>query len=883
MTALTWLRRLRGTMRTRGFEQQMDAELRCHLELEIEEQIRRGANPSAARAAALRRFGSLAEVKDECRDSWGIRTIDALWQDLRYAARSLRKYPSYTALILLTLALGIGANTAIFSVVHAVLLRALPYASGDRLIDVRQRQPLAGNNEMGLSAKDIADYRQQTPSLDALVEYHQMGFNLLDGVGASRVQTGVVSYNFFDVIGVAPLLGRAFRADDDRKDAPAVLIVSYAYWQNVLGGDPHVIGRVFQMNDKEHTVVGVLPPVPQYPEDNDVYMPVSACPFRSAPMMAEDRTMRMVSAVGRLRPGVGVERARRDLSVVAKRMASAYPEAYPAAAGFEVSALTVKDELTKRARPTLLALLATTAFVLLLVCANVANLTIARLVGRERELALRAALGAARGRIARQLLTESTLLSLAGGALGLLLAWLARGLLVAFTARFTPRAGEIGIDGTVLLFAFVVSILTGLVFGIVPAFPRRRDRFNGLHDGQRAIAAPGLRARNALIIAQVAIAFVLLIGAGLMVRSFINLARVDTGFAADHVLTMRVSLDFVKYDTEDKRRAFFRPLLDAIERQPGVRSAALSQAFPLDQSSPQWFNTTFSVAGRPAVNGQPLPRADFKLASPSYFRTIGMTLLRGRWFTDADDERALAAVVNLSFARHHFGDVDPIGQRVSSDDGKHWITIVGIVNDVKQYGLATKPSDELYVPFVLGGPLSATVVVRTAGDPMASLSAVQAALRGVDPRQPLSQIGTLEQARTSALASPRLTAMLIALFAIVAVVITAAGIAGVVSFSVNQRTMEIGVRMALGAPRSAVVGMIVRQGLTPVVAGLALGAASAALLTRLASTLLFGIEPTDPPTFAAVLGVLAIVAFVACAAPARRAAAIDPMHALRAD
>jgi len=883
MTAFTLLRRLRGTIRTRGFEQQMDAELRSHLEFEIEERIRRGASPVEARAAALRTFGSLAQVKDECRDSWGIRTLDALWQDLRYAARNLRKYPSYTALVLLTLALGIGANTAIFSIVHAVLLRALPYASGDRLIEVRQRQPLAGNTEMGLSAKEIEDYRQQTASLDALVEYHLMGFNLLDGAGASRVQTGVVSYNFFDVIGVTPLLGRTFRADDDRKDAPAVLILSYAYWQNALGGDPHVIGRVFHMNDKVHTVVGVLPPVPQYPENNDVYMPVSACPFRSSAMMSEDRTMRMVSAIGRLRPGVGVERARSDLSVVARRMASAYPDAYPAAAGFDVTALTVKDELTKRARPTLLALLATTAFVLLLVCANVANLTIARLVGRARELALRTALGAERGRIARQLLTESTLLSLAGGALGVLLAWLARGLLVAFAARFTPRAGEIAIDGTVLLFAGIVSILTGLAFGLAPAFSRKRDRLDGLRDGPRAIAAPGLRARNALIVAQVAISFVLLIGAGLMVRSFINLARVDTGFTADHVLTMRVSLDFVKYDSEEKRRAFFRPFLDAIERQPGVRSAALSQSFPLDQSTPQWFNTTFSVAGHPALNGQPLPRADFKLASPSYFQTIGMTLLRGRWFTDADDERALAAVVNLSFARHHFGGTDPIGQRVSPDDGKHWITIVGIVNDVKQYGLATKPSDELYVPFVLGGPLSATVLVRTAGDPMASVGAVQAALRGVDPRQPLSEIETLEQVRTSALASPRLTAVLIALFAIVAVVITAAGIAGVVSFSVNQRTTEIGVRMALGATRSAVVGMIVRQGLAPVVAGLAVGAASAALLTRLASTLLFAVEPTDPSTFAAVLGVLTFVAFVACAAPARRAAAIDPMQALRAE
>jgi predicted permease len=888
MTAGTLLRRLQGTIRTRRFERQMDAELRLHLELETEAHVRRGLPPDEARAAALRSFGSIAQVKDDCRDSWGMRAIDAIGQDVRYAMRHLHRYPSYTAVVLITLALGIGANTAIFSIVNAVLLRSLPYASGDRLIEVRQQQPLAGNDQLGLSAKEIDDYRRQTPSLEALVEYHQMGFNLLDASGASRVRTGVVSHDFFDVIGVAPILGRTFRAEDDRKDAPAVLILSYAYWQNALGGDPHVVGRAFEMNDKVHTVVGVLPPVPQYPEDNDVYMPVSACPFRSAPEMAEDRTMRMVSAIGRIKPGVRLERVRHDLALVGSRMIAAYPDAYPKAAGFGVTALSVKDELTRHARPTLLVLLAAAGFVLLLVCANVANLTLARLMGRERELALRAALGADRVRIARQLLAESTLLAVAGGGLGVLFAWLTRGLLIAFTARLTPRAAEIGIDGRVLLFALALSIVTGLMFGIGPAFRRRRDPFVGLKEAS-GTGAPGLvtrrgaGARSALIVAQVAISFVLLIGAGLMVRTFVNLARVETGFNADHVLTMRVSLDFVKYDTEAKRRAFFQPLLEKVSAQPGVRSAALGVAFPLDESTPQWFNTTFIVEGRPALDGQPRPRADFKLASPAYFQTVGMTLLRGRSFTDADDERMPAGVVNLSFARRYFADRDPIGRRVSPNDGKNWITIVGIVNDVKQYGLATAPSDELYVPFVLGGPLSATLLVRTAGDPAASLKAIQAVARSVDPRQPLSHIETLEDARASALTSPRLTAALIALFAAVALAITAAGIAGVVSFSVNERTTEIGVRLALGAPRGAVVAMIVRRGLTPVLVGLACGAAAALLLTRLASTLLFAVEPTDPLTFAAVLGILAVVAIAACAAPARRAASIDPNHALRAN
>jgi putative ABC transport system permease protein len=529
-------------------------------------------------------------------------------------------------------------------------------------------------------------------------------------------------------------------------------------------------------------------------------------------------------------------------------------------------------------------LLVTTAFVLLLVCANVANLTLARVAGRGRELAVRAALGAGRARIARQLLTESALLALAGGALGVGFAWLSRDLLVAFTARFSPRAAEIGMDGAVLLFALVLSAVTGVLFGIVPAFSPQAELSNGLKDGRRTVPARRLGARHALIVAQVAISFVLLIAAGLMVRSLIKLQQVDAGFHADHVLTMRVNLDFVKYDTDAKRRTFYDPLLDKVSASAGVRSAALSLAFPLDESMPNWFTTDFIIEGQPIADGQPRPRVSYRLASPAYFQTIGMTLLRGRVFSPADaGQAAPAGVVNLSMARHHFGGVDPIRRRVSLDHGKRWITIVGVVNDVKQYGLATAPADELYLPFALGGPLAATLLVRTAGEPMAAVKTVQAIARGIDPKQALSHIQTLEAVRSGALASPRLTATLVTMFAVLALLITAAGIAGVVSFSVNQRTTEIGVRMALGAPRASVVRMIVRQGLTPVTLGLSVGVAGALVTTRVLTRLLFAVEPTDPPTYAAVAAVLAAVAACACLAPAQRAAAIDPMRALRAD
>jgi predicted permease len=882
MSLLTLFRRLRGSVRTSAFEQNMDEELRHHLELETEALVARGMTPQAARDTARRRFGSVALVKDDCRESWGVRAIDMLSQDVRFALRNLRKYPSYTAVVLLTLALGIGANTAIFSVVHAVLLRPLPYANGDRLVEVRQQAPNIGVANAGVSVKEVNDFRAQTESLDAVVEYHQMSFNMLGRGEASRVQTGVVSANFFDVLGVSPILGRTFRADDDSKNAPAVLVLSYTYWQNTLGGDPGIVGRTFELNDRIHTVVGVLPPIPQFPQSDppdDVYMPPSACPFRSNPQTIENRQARMLTAIGRLKPGATLQRAQSDLTVVSGRLSLEYPEAYNARnTGFQSTALSVHDELTRQARPTLLVLLAVTGFVLLLVSANIANLALARVIGRERELALRSALGAGRGRIARQLLTESTLLALAGGALGLLVGWLVRGLLVAFTARFTPRAEEIAIDGVVLAFTFGVAVFTGLLFGLLPALTRRSDA--SVKDaGHRTVGSRSLGARNALIVAQVAISFVLLVGAGLLVRSFIKLQQVDAGFRTDRVLTALVSLDFVKYATPVSRQAFYRSVLDRASAEPGADMAALGIAAPLDQAAP--FLSGFIVEGQ-APDDKAVKRVDFKFASPNYFKAIGMTLLSGRTFTDADDATAApVAIVNLSMARRNFPDLDPIGRRISLNSGRTWMTIVGLVNDTHDYGLDEKPTDEVYRAFAQTQPLNATLFVRTAADAGAFARRMPAIVHEIDPRQPVSRIRTLESIRSHSLAPPRLTAMLVTLFAAVALIVTAAGIAGVVSFSVNQRTTEIGVRMALGASRSSVVRMIVRQGLSPVTVGLTLGVALALAMTRVVAQMLFAVEPTDPTTYAAVIAVLAAVAAIACLVPARRAAAIDPMRALR--
>ena len=868
MRSLAFLRRLRGSVRTSAFERQMADELQFHLDREAEALVERGMGPAAAAAEARRRFGSVALASDSCRDSWGHRAIDELSQDARYACRMLARAPGYTAVVLLTLALGIGANTAIFSVVHAVLLRSLPYANGEALLEIRQ--PAASLQTIGFAASEIDDYRRQTPSLDAIVEYHQMGFNLLGATTVSRVSTGVVSANFFDVIGLPPMLGRTFRADDDRQGAPAVLVLSYHYWRDVLDRDPNVIGRQFEMNDRVHTVVGVLPPVPAFPEPNDVYMPVSSCPFRSAPHMATARGMRMVSAFGRMTPNATIESVQRDLAAAARRMTVEHPDDYGPIAGFTATAVPVREQLTARARPMLLMLLATTGFVLLVVCANVANLTLARIAGRERELALRAAMGAARGRLARQLVTENLVLAIGGGGLGVAIAALTRGLLVTFTSRFTPRADEIAVDGIVLLFAFALSVLTGLVAGTIPAL-RARD----------ARSRSGMRA--ALATAQVAIAFVLLVTAGLMVRSFIKLQAVDGGFKPHHVLTVHVGLDWVKYRTLASRSAFFTSFLDRLAAEPGVTHASWSLTFPLSTSTPD--KTDFLVGGE--TDRQPRPLADFRLVSSDYFRTIGMMLVGGRGFEATDDAAAPpAAIVNASLARHQLGAADPsdaIGRRLSLDDGRSWATIVGVVNDVKQYGLDTAASDEVYIPFAQRGPLTATLLVRTAGDPTQMLQTVQRVARQLDPQQPISQPQTLEQARTGWLESTRVTMLLVSLFAVVALIVTATGIAGVVSFAVHQRTVEIGVRMALGATCGSVVRLLVRQGMRPVTLGLACGLGGAVLIAPAVSRLLYAVGPTDLPVYGAGAVTLAGVAALACLAPARRAAAVDPMRALRCD
>jgi putative ABC transport system permease protein len=868
----------------------VESELRFHLDMRAQELMDAGMGPQAARLAALQSFGDVDAVAGQCRTiaTRGARerarraTMTGLLHDLRFAFRSLRKSPGFTLVSILTLALGIGANTAVFSMIRGVLLRPLPYEHGERLVYLRQPAPLGGVANAQFSPLELAEYRQRSRALDAIVEYHSMPFILLGRGEPRRVQTGVVSANYFDVLGLRPLLGRTFRPGEDQTGAEPVLVLSYGFWKNRLGGDPAIVGRTFEMNDRIHTVVGVMPPVPQYPAENDVYMPASSCPFRMSPFTLNTRTARLLHLFGRLTPATAAAQAQTELEEIAATLRSEHPAAYPSGQGFTISATSLHDELTRDARPTLLLLLGTTAFVLLIACANIANLTLARLTRRSREMALRAALGADRMRLFRQMLTEGGLLALAGGLLGLALAAGTMRLLTGFAARFTPRAGEIALDGQVLAFTLIVCVLTGLAFAVLPALPSRANLVSALKEGGAAVSGAGpSRVRAALVVAQVAVSMVLLVGAGLMLRSLLELQSVNPGFDSQRVLTMTLDLNWSRYTTSDLIRGFHDRLHARLAGQPGVVSSASTLTFPLDGH--RRFNVSFLIEGMPPAENGAQPLGDLRSASPEYFPSLGIPLVTGRLFTPSDGPNSpQVAIVNQTLARRHWARESAVGKRISADTGKTWITIVGVVGDVRHYGLESEPSDEVYLPFAQLPIRESTFLVRTTADPGAMARRVAEEVLALDAAQPVANVQTLEEVRGEALASPRLTTTLLLLFALLALCITAAGLGGVVAFSVSQRTQEIGVRMALGAGRAEVLGMVLREGLRLVGLGLVLGALAAVLLSRLLAGLLFHVETTDPLTFAGMALVLVLIAAAACLVPARRAATVDPLVALRA-
>jgi len=875
---------LRVIFHRRAVERDLDEELRFHLDMQAQEHVRRGLPPEDARAAAQRSFGGYERVKEQCRDARGARFTEMLAQDIRFAFRTLKSSPGFALVAVLTLGLGIGANTAIFSVINGVLLRPLPYGNADRLVLIRQAAPGSGRPNVNVSIKEYFDYREQAHAdFDALVEYHQMNFDLLRRGDPDRVNTGVVSHNFFEVLGIQPILGRSFRAEDDTPGAEPVLILSYTYWQTKFGSDPNIVGQVFQMNDRPHTVVGVLPNVPHYPQENDVYMPVLACPFRAAAEQRIAQNRRAFAALvvfGRLRPGVTRERAAANVEAICGRFARENPRVYRPESGFTATAADVRGELTATARPMLLILMGTTGLILLIACANVANLTLARLLRRDRELAMRTALGAGRGRLIRQLLTESTLLSMTGGIVGLVFASATIDLLVLFVGRFTARTGEVSIDPMVLGFTLVIATVTGIIFGTVPALSTRVDLVTALKDGKGAGTSLGhRRIQSGLIVIQVAVSVVLLVSAGLLLVSFYKLQQVDPGYRTDHVLSADAFGNFSKYPNGTALLKFYVPLIERLQQQPGVVAAAVTNAVPFTGAPG---STPFQIEGRPDDNPDRRPTADINIASPQYFDALGIPLIAGRGFSEMDHQEAPAvALINKSMMRY-WDKRDPIGSRISVDNGQSWQTIVGVVGDVRQYGLDQEAIAQVYIPLrqAVAG-LAGRVLVRTKGDPFEAAGIIRNTIQQLDPEMPVENVNTLAELRSTSLARPRLTATLLAIFAGLALFVTLAGITGVIATSVSERTREFGIRMALGAEAHAVVRMVLGQGMALVLAGLALGMIGSFFATRVLSGFLFEIEPTDPLTFLSVSLVLLAVAAVACFLPARRATLVQPTVALR--
>ena len=877
-----FFRRIYYLLHRRQLEQELQNDMAVHREMLGEEN---GKD-----------FGNALVLQEQSHEAWGWAWLDRFWQDLRYGFRMLRKNPGFTLVALVALGLGIGVNTALFSVVYGVLLKPLPYTQGNQLVVLRQEfvkskaGNMGGEDNLGFSVKEIEDYRAQSRALAQVEEYHGMGFVLLDGKEPERVRTGVVSAHFFDMLGIKPYLGRLFVDADDTPGAEAVLLMSYPYWKEHYHGDPSVVGRHFRMNDKVHTVIGVLPPVPQYPQENDVYMPTVACPFRSSDMMKADRNDRMMLLFGRLKPGVSVQSGMVDMSLMAARFQQAYPESYPAAKGFMATLDSLKQKLTEDVRPLLLVLLGTAGLVLLIACANVANLALARMMRREQELAVRAAMGASRGRLIRQLLTESTLLSLVGGALGLWLASGSVGLLITFAGRFTTRAAEVTISLPVLLFTLAISVLTGLAFGSIPAFSQRVDLVNSLKESSNAATERSSRhrMRNLLAMAQVAISFMLLIGAGLMIRSFIRLQSVTGGYNGENVLSAVIPLTFQKYSSnmkvnEPAVKNFYANVVARLKDSPGIQGVALNTGAPLAPNMPQ--KVAFVVDNHPAPEAEK-PEANFQTAGPDAFRLLGVPLISGRFFAPQDNADAPPVlIVSRGFAQHYFPNEDPLNRTISvpGDDQKRHFKIVGVVGDVNQYGLDKDPIDTAYTPFEQTPETVATLMMRTVGDPMNYVKQLRQAVYSVDPEQPIVGIKTLDQLRGDTLAATRLTSVLLGLFAMLALAIAATGLSGVTALLVSQRTREIGIRLALGAQRSQVMRMILFQGMRVVVIGLAVGLAGALVASRVMQAFMFKTAVTDPLTFAGVAIVLLLVAMIASYIPARRVTRVDPMIALRAE
>jgi putative ABC transport system permease protein len=803
--------------------------------------------------------------------------MQALWQDLRYGARMLLKNPGFTLIAIGAIALGIGANTAIFSVVNAVLLRPLPYKESERLVVLYETNPRQGSYEMDVSYPNFVDLRAQSQSFEQLAACLYGGMILTGKDEPARLQVVAVSADFFAMLRVKPLRGRVFLPEEDKVGGAPVVIVSHALWQSRFGGDEGLIGRQITLDGKSRTVIGVMPPNFALPpgDQTEVWMAIGTL----ADQM-QNRAVHRMTAIGRLKSGVTLQQARTELATIANRIQQQYPDADP---GHGLNVISGYESLTKNARPALLTLLVAVGFLLLIACANVANLLLARAETRQKEIAIRTALGATRGRIVRQLLAESLLLAVAGGAAGLLLAAWGVDALAGSLPEDFPRAKEIGIDRVVLGFTGALSVLTGLIFGIIPALTRAKPALNEtLKEGGRTGAAFGrVRIRGALIVSEVALSLALLVGAGLLIKSFWRLTQVDPGFQTDHLLTMNVTLIGEKYKLTGEVISFFRGLPARLGALPGVKAVSAVSALPISGGDGAG---NLTIEGREFPPAQ-TPSASFRRILPNYFSAMGIPLKQGREFDERDTGAEKVVIINEGMARRFWPEGDAIGKRikVGPPQNEPWLTIVGVAGDVKNIGLEADARLATYEPHAQRPWSSMTLAIRTEADPLSLSAAVRGELRTMEKDLLIRPPSTMDERIRLSVAPRRFNMTLLAVFAALALLLAAVGVYGVMSYTATQRTREIGVRMALGAQSGAVLKLIVGQGLKLALIGVSIGLAAAFALTRWMEDLLFDVRPSDTWTYGAVAALLLLVALFASWIPARRAAKVDPMVALRCE
>jgi len=801
--------------------------------------------------------------------------------DFRFALRLLRKSPGFTLIAVLTLALGIGANTAIFTVFDAILLKPLPFAKPEQLVRIYNSGPQL--DDAPISPANFLDWQEQNRVFQEIAAYTGNVFTMLGGEVPERLTGARVSAGFFNLLGIHPSLGRSFRGEEDAYGRNQVVILSHQLWQKRFGGRNDVIGRSLILNDKSLTIVGVMPADFTYPDPQiQLWTPMA---FSPAERVVRDTNY--LSVIGRLRDGVSLEQARVQMNLLARQIAAQHPELN---AGDALKLVSLTEATVGEIRPILYVLLGAVGLVLLICCANVANLLLARAAQRQKEIAIRSAIGANQTQLVRLLLVESMLLAVIGGSLGCLLAFWGIDLLVALKPENLPRLDQVGIDWSVLLFTGGISLTTGLLFGLAPALQATHPQLNEmLKEGDRSgTSGPAHhRVRDLLVVAEVALSLVLLVAAGLLIRSFVRLLEVDPGFRPDHVLTVSIPLPVSRYPEAAQEAGFFQRLLERVHELPGVRAAGAVTDVPLFGGS----STGFDVEGRPLAAPNERPMTDFRSATPDYFRAMGIDLAAGRAFTTNDNADAPpVALINETLARRYFGKENPIGKRIGLSRPIDWREIVGVVHDVRNYGLASEVKPECYLPYLQNGPdyLAGSaswmvMVVRTEADPLGYVAAIKEAVQKIDKDQPIASIKPMTAYLAQSVAQRRFNMLLLAIFAGLALLLAAVGIYGVISYSVAQRRREVGIRMALGARPGHVLALIVRQGMRPALLGLVAGIFAAAVLTRYMRSLLFQVSTNDPVVFIGVALVLALVAAVACFLPARRAAYLDPVVTLRSE